>query len=249
MLIGVMQMAYAQRGPMDEVVYLKNGSIVRGVIIEQVPNKSLKIETADGSLFVFEMNEVEKITKEPRIRSDRSASQQAAIEESNNRLGRPMGMVQFFGLGYQDSNYDYYYDEGTAYFSYNFIYGYQFKNRFFVGGGVGMEHLVGDALPDSYNLRIPVFASAKINLSKTRVSPFFQFDMGYHFNTDDYIEDGFFFHPKFGLDFNMGWSRRKALFLSLSLVEYGMSTETGYYYDYNDYEFYAKVGLNFGLRF
>lgn len=250
MLIGVMQVAYAQRAPMDEVVYLKNGSIVRGVIVEQVPNKSLKIETADGSLFVFEMDEVEKITKEPKVRSDREAYQRAAIEEANNRLGRRMGMVQFFGLGYQDS-YDDYYSEGAAYFSYHFIYGYQFKQRFFIGGGIGMEHLGGDALPDSYNLRIPLFASAKINLTKTRVSPFFQFDLGYHFNTDDYTEDGFFFHPKFGLDFNMGWSRRKALFLSVSAVEYGTITYGDWYYDryYNESDFYTKVGLNFGLRF
>lgn len=251
MLIGVMQMTYAQRAPMDEVVYLKNGSIIRGVIVEQVPNKSLKIETADGSLFVFEMDEVEKITKEPKVKSDREAYQQAVIEESNSKLGRRMGMVQFFGLGYDGSyeNYDsYYYDEGAAYFSYHFIYGYQFKQRFFIGGGIGMEHLGGDALPDSYNLRIPLFASAKINLTKTRVSPFFQFDLGYHFNTDDYTEDGFFFHPKFGVDFNLGWSRRKALFLSVSGVEYGRRTY--YRHDiYSESDFYEKVGLNFGLRF
>jgi hypothetical protein len=29
-----------------------------------VPNKAIKIETADGNLFVFEMEEIEKITKE-----------------------------------------------------------------------------------------------------------------------------------------------------------------------------------------
>lgn len=255
MLIGMMPVVFAQRTPMDEVVYLKNGSIIRGVIIEQVPNKSLKIETADGSLFVFEMDAVEKITKEPKGRSDRGAHRQTVAEEPDNSVGRRMGMVQFFGLGYQDSyrsygSYSSY--EGAGYFSYHFIYGYQFKQRFFIGGGVGMEHLGGDALPDSYNLRIPVFAAAKINLNTKRVSPLFQFDMGCHFNTDDDIEDGFFFHPKFGVDFNLGWSRRKALFLSLSLVEYGISTDTRRYNDYrsyNNYEFYGKVGLNFGLRF
>jgi TM2 domain-containing membrane protein YozV len=47
-----------------DVVYLKNGSIVKGVIIEQVPNVSLKIETKDGSVFVYEMAQVEKIAKE-----------------------------------------------------------------------------------------------------------------------------------------------------------------------------------------
>ena len=48
----------------EDVVYLKNGSIIRGTIIEQVPNESLKIETADGSIFVFKISEVEKMTKE-----------------------------------------------------------------------------------------------------------------------------------------------------------------------------------------
>ena len=54
--------AFAQSNYQD-VVYLKNGSIIRGVIIEQIPNQSLKIKTAGGSLFMFKMNEVEKIEK------------------------------------------------------------------------------------------------------------------------------------------------------------------------------------------
>jgi len=48
-----------------EVVYLKNGSIIKGIIVEQVPGESLKIQTADGSLFVFKLDEVLKTTKEP----------------------------------------------------------------------------------------------------------------------------------------------------------------------------------------
>ncbi len=51
----------------QDVVYLKNGSIVRGIIIGQVTNESLKIATADGSLFVFNISDVEKITKERPI--------------------------------------------------------------------------------------------------------------------------------------------------------------------------------------
>jgi len=54
----------------EDVVYLKNGSIVRGMILEQVPNVSLKIETYDGSLFVYKFDEIEKITKEP-IKKDK----------------------------------------------------------------------------------------------------------------------------------------------------------------------------------
>lgn len=56
-------LSYAQ-GNYQEVVYLKNGSIIRGVIIEQVPNKIIKIQTADKSVYVYRMDEIEKITKE-----------------------------------------------------------------------------------------------------------------------------------------------------------------------------------------
>ena len=55
--------AFAQQNYQD-VVYLKNGSIIRGMIIEQIPNKTIKIETADRSLFVYPIDDVEKITKE-----------------------------------------------------------------------------------------------------------------------------------------------------------------------------------------
>lgn len=56
-------LAYAQQWV--EVVYLKNGSIIRGTIVEQTIGESIKIQTADGSLFVYPMDEVSKITKEP----------------------------------------------------------------------------------------------------------------------------------------------------------------------------------------
>ncbi len=54
----------AQQISLRDVVELKNGSIIKGIIIEQVPNQTIKIKTADGSLFVYNMAEVIKITKE-----------------------------------------------------------------------------------------------------------------------------------------------------------------------------------------
>ncbi|MDD4636202.1 MAG: outer membrane beta-barrel protein [Bacteroidales bacterium] len=59
----------------QDVVYLKNGSIIRGVIIEQVINKSVKIETADKSVFFYQMDEIEKITKESPVQSKTANNQ------------------------------------------------------------------------------------------------------------------------------------------------------------------------------
>jgi sRNA-binding regulator protein Hfq len=55
--------AFAQQSNQD-VVYLKNGSVIRGVITEQVPNTSVKIRTTDGNQFVYAIADVSKMTKE-----------------------------------------------------------------------------------------------------------------------------------------------------------------------------------------
>lgn len=48
----------------QDIVYLKNGSIIHGSIIEAIPDASIKIQTTDGNVFVYKMNEVSKIVKE-----------------------------------------------------------------------------------------------------------------------------------------------------------------------------------------
>ncbi len=49
-----------------DVVYLTNGSVIKGNIIEQIPGKTITIETEDGSTFVFKMDEIAKIGKEKK---------------------------------------------------------------------------------------------------------------------------------------------------------------------------------------
>lgn len=59
----VVSYSYSQ-GRTQDVVYLKNGSVIRGLIIEQVPNKSIKVQARDESIFVYQMDEIEKLGKE-----------------------------------------------------------------------------------------------------------------------------------------------------------------------------------------
>lgn len=47
----------------EDVVFLKNGSIIHGIIIEQVPNESIKIKSGQN-IFVYKISEVQKMTKE-----------------------------------------------------------------------------------------------------------------------------------------------------------------------------------------
>jgi TM2 domain-containing membrane protein YozV len=52
----------------DDVVYLKNGSIIKGTIIEQIPGKTIKIQTQDGNIFVYGFDDIAKITKEQSVK-------------------------------------------------------------------------------------------------------------------------------------------------------------------------------------
>ncbi len=102
----------AQIGNYDEVVYLKNGSVIRGVIVEQIPGKSLKIKSGDN-IFAFTIEEVEKFTKEPVLRPKpqfyNPADRDFRDREDHNRLAtdrpefnkryKPQGVYLLFGLG------------------------------------------------------------------------------------------------------------------------------------------------------
>ncbi len=50
---------------LEDVVYLKDGGIIRGTIIEQRPGESILIRTRDGNQFRFTMEQIDRITKEP----------------------------------------------------------------------------------------------------------------------------------------------------------------------------------------
>jgi hypothetical protein len=58
-------MSQIQSTNLQDVVYLKDGSAIRGTIIEQIPTESLKIQTRDGSVFVYDIQQVKRIVKEP----------------------------------------------------------------------------------------------------------------------------------------------------------------------------------------
>ncbi len=66
-----------------DVVYLKNGGVVKGQIIENIINDKIKIQTSDGSVFVYKYTEIDKITKEKYIdetKSTKSALNRAQYE-------------------------------------------------------------------------------------------------------------------------------------------------------------------------
>ena len=80
----------AQNAPTREVVYLKNGSIIKGSIIEWVPNESLTIQTADKSIFVCKISDIERVKREIeeiQVPVKQKTQQKTTAYESNIALG------------------------------------------------------------------------------------------------------------------------------------------------------------------
>jgi hypothetical protein len=62
----ISQLSFAQVA-LQDVVYLKNGSVLRGIITKEIPNKSIKLRMADGYEMEYAIKDILKMTKEESI--------------------------------------------------------------------------------------------------------------------------------------------------------------------------------------
>ncbi len=71
-----------------EKVYLKDGSVIAGAIVEQVPNKSIRVKTDQGTDLVIPIEDIERIVREPIVLRD---LRDVAYPELGISLGTPAG--------------------------------------------------------------------------------------------------------------------------------------------------------------
>lgn len=231
---------------MEDVVYLKNGSVIHGVIIEQVPNVSLKIQTADRNVFVFRIEEVEKITKEPSAgKAPPKGRNEDAPAFSNDELKqRGYSAIAELNMGI---GYDTFADKAS--FGIQVINGYQVNPNFFAGLGIGLnQHISGAAFA-------PVFLDLRVNFLRQRVSPFIDLSGGWAVGLTDEDEGGVYGNPSLGVKFFV--SRKTALQLSIGF-RYQEGTErvetwnvyNGTISDHYDRQFGRNAAtLKFGVTF
>ena len=74
--------------PLEDVVYLKDGTIVRGTIIEQIPGESLKIQTQGGSVFLYALEEIAKIVKEPVLEPEVKAEPDPKPDDTTDEAAK-----------------------------------------------------------------------------------------------------------------------------------------------------------------
>lgn len=110
-----------------DALYLKNGSIIYGKLLE-ISDDKYKIQTSDGSLFIYSSDEVGKFTKE--------------IPQYEGRKTSGVGFTLEAGvlIGSQHSEY-------AAPFSFNIILNYTAGKKDILGLGSGVEFLGSSFTP------------------------------------------------------------------------------------------------------
>lgn len=165
---------------MEDVVYLKDGSIYRGQIQELVPNQSLKIELLGGSVIVLQMNDVTKITKEAKV------PQNVGFERGSYGTYKDTTRRQF---KYRDKGYFF---QSQLLFEnlqggLRVINGYKFGRFGYLGVGVGVDFLLkdnfvihnsGNGYADLTGVYMPLFLYHQGDILKKKVTPFYTVEAG-----------------------------------------------------------------------
>ncbi len=174
---------------MEEVVYLKNGSVIRGIIIEQIPNQSIKIQTKDRNVFVFKYDDIEKITKENLpLENTGNKSKETAFKKSGFINQTEINYSP--GIGYLE--YGNYNVKNTAN-SYGFrtVNGFQLNEHFSIGVGIGIDNYQNATL-------FPITLDSRVTILKGKVSPVFIWNFGYAVGLND-IKGGIIMNPQIGI--------------------------------------------------
>lgn len=197
-----------------EVVYLKNGSIIKGDIVEIIPNKTLTVETADGSSFVCNYDDIDKITREKTENNEVIAKK----SEDNETLATPKIKDNSSPLkrGYSAQiNSDFFVSSHMIGPTITTVHGFRFNPKISIGLGTGFRF---DAFND--DLSIPVFANVRYDILDRKISPFMAANSGIAIGIGK-LNTGFYGSFDFGCRF-------KRFSLSTG-VETTKSRETDYY--------------------
>lgn len=159
----------------QDVVYLKNGSVIKGSVIEMVPNQTIKIQTADGSLFVYQTSEVDRVERDNNKRSENNEEVGDYLERGFRGI---IDLSSHYGVGDAEDNYLL-----TA----SFTPGYQITHFLFVGAGVAptlvlFDNKYYDEVETSFIL--PIYGAIRFDFINARVSPFLDLRSGYSVTND-----------------------------------------------------------------
>ena len=190
----------SQTNPFYETVYLKNGSQLKGIITEWVPNETITLKLVDGSIFVFKISEINKVTRNiEEIKTSKN------ITAESEMIFEPKEYNSQISLGYGPGMGKY----GLNSIAYNWVYGKNIEQKHFLGGGTGIKYFRYYFKPDEVSslTMIPIFIDYQYRINTEKFSPYVKIAGGYSLNIESGFDNsGFLFNPRLGVDFSLGKS-------------------------------------------
>ena len=160
----------------EDVVYLKNGGIIKGKIIDREPTGKIKIELLGGSVFVFTAAEVDSCKKENLNKNKlRELGQNYFRKDRGFRNMTELAII--YGVNFKNNPTNYYYgssNQDDVGISLQTINGYQFWPYLFVGAGVGIDRFI--TYQQTFS---PFFIRVSSEFLKRKVTPYVYLDGGY----------------------------------------------------------------------
>jgi hypothetical protein len=221
---------------MGDVVYLKNGSVIKGTIIEQVPNESIKLETRSGDIFVFKTDEIEKMVKENLQQANAKKTPQTT---STSNSGFFQLVESNWGLGVlQVKNQTTTSKYEVLSFGFRSVNGYQFNEHLTLGLGVGIDV--------NNNVNLPITFDVRATLLKGKISPVFTTNIGYAIGLFK-TQGGLVLNPQIGIKNNI--SNNMAYFFNFGYKFQTQHTELSSYGLYSTKRFYHLMTISTGFTF
>ena len=222
----------------EDVIYLKNGAIYRGVIVEQIPGESYKIEIAGGSVIKIAAQDVLRVVKEPKVRNGRADRRDYPDDEKGYSYRKPRRDREEHEFVYRDKGYFFqgqivagFFEIGTR-----VINGYKFGQYGFLGLGLGIDIVMGpvnggggggggsfpfpDVNTDYAGPHIPLFVYYAGDILMKKITPFYAVELGYAFrpgSTDAYSGDSYIGGVMAAVGFGVRMNKRGRKNISLSL--------------------------------
>jgi hypothetical protein len=218
--------AMAQSYFMQEVIYLNNGSIIKGLIVEEMPGKSYVIKTSDNNIVVCDYADVLKITREvPAETAKTSTGPSDAEQQSPKKTSLLLG-CSLYGEMNSDNNY------GST--GIEAIIDYKTTPYITTGLGIGIDGYDGLKW-------MPIFAEIKVDLGESKSRPFIYGKCGYIAPMENYND---YREYNGGLLMGAGLGLKSQIGAHTSLV-----FKLGYKYmaiNYNEYVYAMPLGVETG---
>lgn len=223
LLLGCCTSLFAQQ--YQEVIYMKDGSVVKGFIEKQIPCVSITVQTEEG-IRQFASEEILRIEKE-LVGSSESTVRSRKREMKSTGYRGFVEASSIFSVGK---------DKYNSIINVSTSHGYQFNPYWFTGGGLAL-HGCG---------MLPLFAEARGNLLAGRYTPFVDLKTGVAFDVDRFRSKYnishrsnrafYFLNPSIGFSFSLSRA-------------YAMNVRIDYTLVCNPYYTGNGIGVGVGVEF